>query len=139
MIEENVLRVYWREAVSNVVYTLNQMHVKGDTNKTPYELWFGHTPTIKYLKFFGSKCYIKRDEDLGKFDSICDEGIFFGYYTKRKVYRCSNKRLRMIVESSNVKVDEGMERQSRSSRYDSNDQNDSSNKGKQETKFRLFS
>lgn len=68
LIEGNVAQNFWREAVSTVVYTFNQVHIKGDSSKTPYELWFGHVPTVKYFKVFGSKCYIKRDEDIGKFD-----------------------------------------------------------------------
>jgi hypothetical protein len=60
---------------------------------------------------FGRKCYIKRDdENLWKFDARCDEGIFLGYATKRKAYRCFNKILRKIVASANLKVDEDMHR-----------------------------
>lgn len=48
----------------------------------------------------------KDEENLGKFDTRVDEGILLGYSTKRKVYICYNKRLRRVVESKNVKVDE---------------------------------
>jgi hypothetical protein len=43
---------------------------------------------------------------LGKFDSRDDEGIFLGYSSRSKAYRCYNKALGKIVESANVKVDE---------------------------------
>lgn len=88
------------------------MHIKGDTNKTPYELWFGHTPTLKYFRIFGSKCYIKRGDSIGKFDPRCDGGIFLSYSTKRKAYRCYKKILQIIVERTNVKVDEQYKDQS---------------------------
>lgn len=52
MIEGNVLHVYSREAVSIALYTLNRVNIKGDTGKTPYELWFGHAPTIRYFRIF---------------------------------------------------------------------------------------
>ena len=56
---------------------------------------------------FGSNCYIKRNEDdLGKFDSRTDEGIFLGYSSTKKAYRGYNKRLHKIVESAGVKVDD---------------------------------
>lgn len=97
IIEGNVPHIFWTEAVSTVVYTLNQVNVKGDTGKTSYELWFGHAPTIIYFRIFGSTCYIKRDEDLGKFDARCDEGIFLGYSTKSKAYQCYTKILRNMV------------------------------------------
>lgn len=111
MKEENVPDVYWREAIHSAFYILNRVQIKGNNTKTPYELWKGEIPTVKYFKVFGSKCYIKRDdENLGKFDAICDEGIFLGYSTNSKAYKCFNKTLRKIVESANVKVDEDMHR-----------------------------
>lgn len=48
------------------------------------------------------------EENLGKFDARCDEGIFLGYSLRSKAYRCYNKRLRNIVESTNLKVDEAL-------------------------------
>jgi hypothetical protein len=63
-------------------------------------LWKGLPTNFKHLKVFGSKCYIKRDDDnLGKFDSRFDEGIFLGYSSQRKSYRCLNMGLEKIVES----------------------------------------
>ena len=34
-----------------------------NSDKTPYELWFGRPASVKYFRVFGSKCYIKRDDD----------------------------------------------------------------------------
>ena len=62
---------------------------------------------VKYFRVFGSKCYIKRNkDDLGKFDSRTDEGIFLGYSSTKKAYRCFNKRLHRIIESVDVRVDD---------------------------------
>jgi hypothetical protein len=97
---------YWREDVGTTIYILNRGQLKINSNKTPYELWFGRAPSVKYFKVFGSKCYIKRlDENLRKFDARFDEGIFLGYASTKKAYRCYNVRLHKIVESANVKVD----------------------------------
>ena len=46
--------------------------------KTPYELWFGYSPSVNYFRIFGRKCYIKRDDDVGKFDPRSNEGMFLG-------------------------------------------------------------
>ena len=56
-----------------------------NSENTHYELWFGRPISIKYFRAFGSKFSIKRDDDnLGKFDSKTDEGIFLRYsYTKK--------------------------------------------------------
>ena len=70
-------------------------------------MWKGRPASVGYFKVFGSKCYIKvNDDNLGKFNSRSDEGIFLGYSTSNKAYKCYNKRLRRIVESIDVKVDE---------------------------------
>ena len=59
--------------------------------------------TSEYLEasaISGSKCYIKReDKKIGKFDSQVNEGIFVGYSSKRKAYKCYNLRLDKVIES----------------------------------------
>ena len=98
---------YWREVVSMTVYILNRGQIRINNNKTPYKLWYGRAPSVKYFKFFGSKCYIKRvDENLRKFDARSNEGIFLGYSPTQKEYKCYNLRLHKIIESSDVKVDD---------------------------------
>ena len=98
---------YWREDVSTTVYILNRGQIMINNNKTPYDLWFGRAPSVKYFKVFESKCYIKMlDENIEKFDAIYDEGIFLGYVSTKKAYRCYNIRLDNIVESEDVKVDD---------------------------------
>lgn len=106
MIEGKVAHTYWRNVVNTIVYTINRIQLRFGAYKTPYELWFGNVPTVKYFRIFGSKCYIKRDKAVGKFDARSDEGIFLGYSTKSKAYRCFNLRLKKIIESAHVKIDE---------------------------------
>src|SRR5271156_6669889 len=96
---------------------MNRVQVRKDTNKTPYELWFGHSPIVKYFRIFGSNSYIKRDDGFGKFDARSDEGIFLGYSTKSKAYRCFNLRLKKIIESTHVKIDENFMVQERYYEY----------------------
>ena len=55
MIEKNVALKYQKEAMSTIVHTLNRVQLKKDSNKTPYELWYGYKPNVSYLKVFGSK------------------------------------------------------------------------------------
>lgn len=75
LIQGEVPKMFWSEAVSTGVYTLNWVLAKKGNNKTPYELRHGKTPSVSYFKIFGSKCYIKRDDYTKKFDAKCDEGI----------------------------------------------------------------
>ena len=55
---------------------------------------------------FGCKCYILKESRNGNFDSKIDEGIFLGYYTRCKDYKCLNVKTNKVVESANVNFDE---------------------------------
>jgi hypothetical protein len=87
---------------------LNKAQIRVNNDKISYELWYCRPKSIKDFKTFGNKCYIKINEDnLGNFDSRDDEGILLGYSSISKGYKCYNKIIHKIVESIDVKVDEG--------------------------------
>ncbi|KAJ9542664.1 hypothetical protein OSB04_029170 [Centaurea solstitialis] len=55
--------------------------------RTPYELFCNRKPSIEHLHIFGCVCYILNNKDnLGKFDSKSDDGIFLGYSSISKTY-----------------------------------------------------
>ena len=94
MQESNITQTFWAEVVHTAVHILNKAHLRPNSDKTPYELLHGKPASIKHFRVFGSKCYIKNnDENLGKFDARADEGILLGYASKSKGYRCYNKTL----------------------------------------------
>ena len=70
MLNEGKLpNIYWREAIYTAVYVTNRGQIRVNNDKTPYELSYDRAPSVKYFRVFGSKCYIKRNDDnLGKFD-----------------------------------------------------------------------
>jgi hypothetical protein len=107
MNENNISQTYWVEEIHTVVHIVNKAHTRPQSDKTPYEIWFGRPASIKHFKVFGSKCYIKNnDENLGKYDDRVVEGIFLGYATNSKGYRCYNKRLHKLVDCIDIKFDE---------------------------------
>ena len=84
---KNVARNLWGEAVNTVCHTVNKVYFRPGTKKTPYELWKGRKPNVKYFRIFGSTYFILKDrENVGKFDSRSDEGIFLGYSFTSKAY-----------------------------------------------------
>ncbi|KAG5562829.1 hypothetical protein RHGRI_005526 [Rhododendron griersonianum] len=104
---KKIARRFWAEAVHTACYVINRVYLRPGTMNTPYELWKGRKPNVKYFKTFGSKCFIMRDrEHLGKFDSRSDEGIFLGYCTDSRAFRVYNNRTHSVMESINVVVDE---------------------------------
>ena len=105
--EEKLHDGYWREVVYTIVYIQNIGHIRVNSEQILYELWFGRPYSVQYFRVFGSKCYIKREDDnLGKFDSRTDEGIFLGYSFTKKEYTCYNLKLHKIIVSTNVTVDD---------------------------------
>ena len=97
---------FWGESASSVAI-LNKANVWVNNNQTLYELWYGKPPTVKHFRVFLRKCFIKRtDEKLGKFEPKVDEGILLGYSSRIKRYKCYNSKLRKIVESIDVVIDE---------------------------------
>ena len=102
-----VARNLWGEAVNITCHTVNRVYLRLGTKKTPYELWNGRKPNVMYFRIFGSTCFILKDrENVGKFDSWSDEGIFLGYSSTSKAYRVYNKRTMKVMEIVNVLIDE---------------------------------
>jgi hypothetical protein len=104
---KNLPQHFCGEAINIACHIINWVYLRPETNKTSYEIWRGKKPTVKYFRTFGSKCYILRDrENLGKFDSRSDEGIFLGYSTNSRAYRDFNKKTETVMESINVVIDD---------------------------------
>ena len=80
---------------------MNREYLINNSDQTPYGLWKGILANVKHFRVFGSKCYIKREDNkIGKFESWVDEGIFVGYSWNRKAYRCYNLRLKIMWKAS---------------------------------------
>ena len=98
---------FWGEAINTACHTLNRVYFKLDIKKTPYELWRGKKLVVKYFRIFGSDCYILRDrENLEKFDAKSDNGHFLGYSSTSRAYRVYNLRIKTVMKSSNVVIND---------------------------------
>ncbi|KAJ9566810.1 hypothetical protein OSB04_002776 [Centaurea solstitialis] len=105
--EANLATQFWAEAVNTACYTQNRSLIVKRFRRTAYELFRNRKPSIKHLHIFGCVCYILNNKDnLGKFDSKSDDGIFLGYSSISKTYRVFNKRRQAIEETIHVKFDE---------------------------------
>ena len=70
--------IFWAHAVHTSIHILNRGMLRSNSDNTPYELWKGRPENVKHFRVFGSKCYIKREDDkIEKFYSRVDKGIFF--------------------------------------------------------------
>lgn len=106
--EHHLPKYFWADAINTACYVLNRILIHPILNKTPYELLKGRKPNISHFHVFGCKCFILNNgkENLGKFDSKADEGIFLGYAQSSKAFRVYNKRLKIVEESVHVSFDE---------------------------------
>ena len=107
LLNKNLPKSFWGEAINTACHTLNRVYFRPDSKKTPYELWRGKKPVVKYFRIFGSDCYILRDkESLEKFDAKSNKGYFLGYFFTSRTYRVYNLRTKTIMESSNVVIND---------------------------------
>ncbi|XP_031091039.1 uncharacterized protein LOC115996034 [Ipomoea triloba] len=98
---------FWVEAVHTACHIINRVYLRLGMSHTPYELWRGRKPNLKYFRIFCSRYYILNDrEKVGKFEPKSDEGIFLGYSPNSRAYRVYNKRIKTVQESINVIVDD---------------------------------
>jgi len=56
---------YWSEALHHAVETTNRIPTRGlDGSVSPYEKWYGHSPSIRHLRAFGSPCFVYQPVQL---------------------------------------------------------------------------
>ena len=113
--ENDLPRYFWAEAINTACYILNRVLIRSILKKTPYELWKGRKPSIRYFHVFGCRCFILNNgkDNLSKFDAKSDEGVFLGYSTSSKAYRVFNRRTLVVEESIHVVFDESDKKSSR--------------------------
>ena len=58
---KSVPQKFWAEAVNTTCYVINRVYLRLGTTQTPYELWKGRKPNVKYFRTFGSKRFIFED------------------------------------------------------------------------------
>ncbi|GJY32213.1 putative ribonuclease H-like domain-containing protein [Tanacetum coccineum] len=98
---------FWAEAVNTACYVQNRVLVVKPHNKTPYELFYGRTPTLSFMRPFGCPITILNTiNHLGKFDGKADEGFFVGYSLNCKAFRVFNSRTRIVEENLHIRFSE---------------------------------
>ena len=107
VLNKDVARNLWGEVVNIACHMVNRVYFRLGTKKTPNELWKGRKQNVKYYRIFESTCFILKDrENVRKFDSRSNEGIFLSYSSISKAYRVYNKRTMKVMETVNVVIDE---------------------------------
>jgi transposase InsO family protein len=63
LMDSKLTHVFWVKSVHTIVHIQNRGMLINNSDKTPYELWKGRPMNVKHFRVFGSKCYIKREDD----------------------------------------------------------------------------
>ncbi|CAM9218838.1 unnamed protein product, partial [Heterosigma akashiwo] len=81
---------YWSEALHHAVETTNRIPTQGLENcVSPYEKWYGHLPSVRHLRAFGSPCFVYEPVELrpGKLSPRGLAHKFLSYGSSTGVYR----------------------------------------------------
>jgi hypothetical protein len=76
-VDSKLKDIFWTHVVHTKVHIQNILMLRNNNDKTAYELWKGRPTNVKRFRLFGSKCYIKReDEKMGKFEfCVCYHSV----------------------------------------------------------------
>jgi len=122
--ETELPKYFWVNVVSTTCYVLNRVLIRPMLKKTTYELFKGRKPNVSHLKVFGCKCFILNNgkDNLSKFDSKSDGGIFLGYSLHGHAYRAFSKRTMLVEESMHIAFDETNQNMQKNSKTGADDE-----------------
>ena len=88
------------EAISTAVYLRNCYPTKAVDGMTPYEVWYGYKPKVKYLGVFGCDAYVHvLKDERSKFDSKATKCLLLGNGKKTEGHRLFDSIRRKVVPS----------------------------------------
>ncbi|KZC05355.1 Copia protein [Dufourea novaeangliae] len=79
--EARVHRRFWPEVVCASAYLKNRVLANTVEKKTPYEIFFDKKPSVKHLRLYGSRVFVRVPEQKreSKWDKKARLGILLGY------------------------------------------------------------
>jgi hypothetical protein len=104
--EHRTPRRFWADAISTACYISNWIFLRSILHLIPFELHFGHKPSVSHFRPFGCKCFVLKCGNLDKFESRSFDAILLGYTPHDRSYRVYNFETNTIIESCDVTFDE---------------------------------
>lgn len=103
LLDANLPKHFWAEAVSTAVFLINRSPSSSSTNKVPEEAWTGVAPDMSFLRTFGCKAMVHvPKQKRKKLDAKSEACVFLGYCDGTKNYRLYNQEKDRIVISRDV-------------------------------------
>jgi hypothetical protein len=104
--EHTTSRRFWADAICTACYIAHRIFMHSILHLTPFDLRFGHKPSISHLRPFGCKCFVLKCGNPDKFESHSSDGILLGYTPHGGSYRVFNFKTNTIFESCDATFDE---------------------------------
>jgi transposase InsO family protein len=104
MLQMNVPKIFWADAVLTASYLLNRMSSRILKSKSPFEMFFpGKNPFSVPPRVFGCVSFVhNHSPNRDKLDPRAHKCIFLGYSRTQKGYRCYSPSLRKHFVSADV-------------------------------------
>nr|GEV55369.1 retrovirus-related Pol polyprotein from transposon TNT 1-94 [Tanacetum cinerariifolium] len=107
LVDSKLLAIFWAEAVNTACFVQNRVLVVKPHKKIPYELFYGRTPTLSFIRPFGCPVTILNTiYHLEKFDGKAKEGLFVGYSLNSKAFRVFNSRTKIVEKNFHIRFSE---------------------------------
>ena len=107
LIERQVPREFWPEAVTWSVYLLNRSPTLAVKDKTHEEVWKNLTLSVEHFKVFGCIVYVyNADQKRKKLDDKSTKCVHLGLSKESKAYRMYNPSTKKIIINGDVVFDE---------------------------------
>jgi len=104
---KNVPRRLWAEGLKKTAFLINRLPQQRLCFIFPFEKLWNMEPSISYLRVFGCVYYVFVPNYLrSKMEKKVVRGIFIGYDSQRKGWRCCDPTIRKCYTSQNLVFDE---------------------------------
>jgi hypothetical protein len=95
---------YWSDAVLTATHLRNRLPTTALDNKTPFQAFYGHKPSLSHLRVFGCRAYALIDKSKrGKLDAKARPCINLGPAQGYKAYRLMDTTTNETFVSRNVR------------------------------------
>ncbi|KAK1422630.1 hypothetical protein QVD17_17916 [Tagetes erecta] len=99
---------FWSECVLTACYLINRTPTLVLNGKTPYEMFFGFSPSLDHLRVFGCLCFCTILNNSDKFSSHAEKCVMVGYSNQKKGYKLWSLDNKQVIFSRDVKFYENI-------------------------------
>ena len=104
---KSMLARFWGEAMTTAVFILNRVSTKALKGKTLFKVWYGHKPSMSFLRTFGCISHVRKTKPvLTKLEDRSTPMVLLGYTEGTKAYQLYDPCRDKVLVSRGVMFDE---------------------------------